>query len=113
MISMKIINVTSESYSNIQDFAVAIFSLTDFIGSLCKSITIYVKREKVFEIQRIFLFCNKNNNREEINVQHDFDGICRYNLAFVINSISYNLAFSAYFLMLVRYTDVTLKVYQL
>lgn len=78
MLSMKIINVTSTSYKNIQKFAITIYGLAEFISSTFKFTTITLKREQIFETERTFFTCfNNSNNKEEIEILQHFNKICR------------------------------------
>lgn len=81
LISMKITNVAVGSFRSIQEFAIATFALADFMCAVFKSITVYRKRDELFEIERTFLRCiNNNNDEEERKIQQNFDKICRYKL---------------------------------
>lgn len=75
---MKVINIASTSFDNIQEFAGEILGVTEAVGSICKAITVHGKRKQLFNIQSTFdSIKNKKFNKQEIEIQAYFDKLCR------------------------------------
>lgn len=78
MISMKIIVFVTTPYKNFREFAVALLALPEFICTLFKGAAPLMKRQRILDIENLFITCKtRNDQKEEIGIQQEYDQFCR------------------------------------
>lgn len=82
IVLLTIINV-SRGFGSIEEYASVMLGVTDFICAVIKSISLHNRRRELYDIEKTFLKCQRENNSSgEVKIQAVFDTTCRFDFIY-------------------------------
>lgn len=78
LMSMKVFTLVTRGFKNIEELAIKLFVLPDFVCATVKFVNFLRKENEVFAIQRVFLQCaSERIDEQEAKIHYEFDNLCR------------------------------------